>query len=206
MSASSSGVRPSPPPPPCAGRPWLAAARPGILELVGSSPSAARSSSPAAAAAEGEVHLEGGLERPPVGGRLHQRRRQGVLERLAVLERDVAHRLGGVEVLGQRHRHAGGPQLVDEARRGRRARRSASAVSRARRPRPAPWRRRSMSARYLSRMCKVSLGLLGVDRLDAEHHQGAGPVEGLGDRRAPSSARGRAASARCGPSGRPARR
>ena len=65
-------------------------------------------------AAQREVHLEDGLERAPVRVVLHQRRRQRVLERLAVVERDVLHRLHGVEVLGERHRQAGVAQLLDE--------------------------------------------------------------------------------------------
>ena len=42
------------------------------------------------AAPQREVDLEHGLEGPPVGVVLHERRGQRVLERLAVLERDVA--------------------------------------------------------------------------------------------------------------------
>src|SRR4029077_3169284 len=45
---------------------------------------------------------------------LHQRRRQRVLERRAVLERDVLHRLHRVEVLGQAHGEARLTQLHDE--------------------------------------------------------------------------------------------
>ena len=62
-----------------------------------------------------EVDLEDRLERPPVRVALHQRGRQCVLERLAVLDGDVADGLHGVQVLGQRHRQPRGPQLLDEA-------------------------------------------------------------------------------------------
>ena len=48
-------------------------------------------------AAHREVHLEGGLKRLPVRRRLDQRRRQGVLEGVAVFERDVTDRIGGVD-------------------------------------------------------------------------------------------------------------
>ena len=61
-----------------------------------------------------EVDLEDRLEGPPVGVVLHQRGRQGVLERLAVLERDVLDRLHGVEVLGEADRQARLAQLGDE--------------------------------------------------------------------------------------------
>src|ERR1700680_1431360 len=55
-----------------------------------------------------EVHLEGRLERLPVRRALDQRGRQRVLERLAVLERDVVDRLGRVDGLGERDRQPGG--------------------------------------------------------------------------------------------------
>ena len=55
-------------------------------------------------AAQREVHLEDRLERAPVRVVLHERRRERVLERLAVGERDVAHGLHRVEVLGEAHR------------------------------------------------------------------------------------------------------
>ena len=51
--------------------------------------------------AQREVDLEDRLERAPVRVVLHQRGGERVLERLAVLDRDVLHRLHGVEVLGQ---------------------------------------------------------------------------------------------------------
>ncbi len=41
----------------------------------------------------------------------------------------------------------------------------------------------AMSVWYLSRMWSVSLACVGVDVLDAEQHEGAGPVDRLGDRR-----------------------
>src|SRR5207244_9205346 len=66
--------------------------------------------------AEREVHLEHGLEGLPVGIALDERRRQRVLERLTILEWDVAHGLHGVKVLGQRHRQPRGSKLLDEAR------------------------------------------------------------------------------------------
>jgi hypothetical protein len=56
----------------------------------------------ARAEAPGEVDVEGRLEGVPVAGRLDQRRAERVLERLAVLDRDVVDGLGRVEVLGQR--------------------------------------------------------------------------------------------------------
>ena len=75
---------------------------------------APRPSSPSAAGPHGEEDLEGRLEGAPVRGRLHQRGGQRVLQGLAVLERDVVDRLGGVEVLGQRDRQPGAAQLGDE--------------------------------------------------------------------------------------------
>ena len=66
-------------------------------------------------AAQAEVHLEHGLERAPVGVVLHERRPEGVLERLAVVDRDVLHRLHRVEVLGEADRQAGVAQLDHEA-------------------------------------------------------------------------------------------
>ena len=62
-----------------------------------------------------EVHLEDGLEHPPVAVGLHQRGRQGVLERVAVLERDVPNRLHRVEIFGEAHRQPRFPQGTDEA-------------------------------------------------------------------------------------------
>ena len=64
--------------------------------------------------AQREVDLEHRLERPPVGVVLDQRRAERVLERLAILDRDVLHRLHRVEVLGERHRQPGIAQLGDE--------------------------------------------------------------------------------------------
>ena len=51
---------------------------------------------PVLRAAQREVDLEGRLVGPPVGRRLHQAGPEGVLERLAVLQRDVAQGLGRV--------------------------------------------------------------------------------------------------------------
>jgi hypothetical protein len=68
------------------------------------------------AAPQREVDLEHGLEDAPVGGVLHERGGERVLERLAVVDGDVLHRLHGVEVLGEADRQAGGAQLGDEAR------------------------------------------------------------------------------------------
>ena len=62
-----------------------------------------------------EVHLEHGLERFPVGLVLDQRGGQGVLEGVAVFDRDVLDSLHGVEALGQAGRDADLPQLRDEA-------------------------------------------------------------------------------------------
>ena len=58
-----------------------------------------------------KVDLEDGLERLPVVGVLHQRRREGVLERLAISERDVLHRLHCIEVLGQADRQSVGVEV-----------------------------------------------------------------------------------------------
>ena len=69
---------------------------------------------PVLRAPEREVDLEHRLERAPVRVVLHQRGGQRVLERLAVLERDVLHRLHRVEVLGEAHRQPGLAQLLDE--------------------------------------------------------------------------------------------
>src|SRR3954463_3595789 len=105
--------------------------------------------------AQREVHLEDGLERLPVGVVLHQRRGQGVLERLTILEGNVLHRLHGVEVLCQRHRESRSAQLLNEPRqqvqhgsrtyffKGSSTESSLVALA--------------MSVWYLSRMCSVSL-------------------------------------------------
>ena len=121
-------------------RPLPAAGRPPVIGLAAgrrrSRPSP--SSMPVLRPPQREVDLEGGLEGPPVRRRLHQGGAEGVLERLPVLQRDVAHGLGGVEVLGERDRQAGAAQLGDEAGQDVehvRDSRSAPAVAR----RPAPW-------------------------------------------------------------------
>ena len=63
-----------------------------------------------------EVHLEYRLERSPMRVVLHERGAEGVLERLAVFERDVLDRLHGVEVLGEAHGEPRIAQLDDEPR------------------------------------------------------------------------------------------
>ncbi len=63
---------------------------------------------------QAEVHLEHRFERPPVAVVLDQRGAEGVLERVAVVDRDVLHRLHRVEVLGEAHRQPGVAQLDDE--------------------------------------------------------------------------------------------
>jgi hypothetical protein len=66
-------------------------------------------------APQAEVHLEHRLERPPVGVVLDERGAERVLERLAVLDRDVLHRLHRVEVLGEADGQPGVAELDDEA-------------------------------------------------------------------------------------------
>ena len=61
-----------------------------------------------------EVDVEDGVERAPVAEVLHQRGREHLAERLALLQRDVLDRAHGVEVLGHRHRQPRRPQLVHE--------------------------------------------------------------------------------------------
>ncbi len=53
-----------------------------------------------------------------MGGLLDQRGGQGGSKRTPVVEGHVGERLGGVEVLGERDRHARGPELVDETGQG----------------------------------------------------------------------------------------
>ena len=67
-----------------------------------------------AAGPHGEEDLERRLEGAPVCRRLHESRGQRVLQRLAILERDVLDCLGGVKVLGERDRQPGTAQLGDE--------------------------------------------------------------------------------------------
>ena len=64
--------------------------------------------------AQAEVHLEDRLERPPVGVVLDERRAEGVLEGIAVVDGDVLHGLHRVEVLGEADRQPGVAQLDDE--------------------------------------------------------------------------------------------
>ena len=66
-------------------------------------------------AAHREVHLEGRIERSPVRRRLHERGAEGVLDRLAILERKVPDRLSCVGGFGHRHREPGSSQLPDKA-------------------------------------------------------------------------------------------
>ena len=66
--------------------------------------------------AQREVDLEHGLERTPVRVVLHQCRSERVLERVAILDRDVGDGLHRVEVLGETHRQPGGAQFNDEPR------------------------------------------------------------------------------------------
>ena len=97
-------------------------------------------------ASQREVHLEDCLESLPVGVALDQGGGQRVLERLAVLEWDVADRLHGVEVLGERHRQPCRPELPDEPghqvdhRRGIPRRASSCGWLTQARPPSTPWR------------------------------------------------------------------
>ena len=140
-----------------------------------------------------EVDLEDGLEGLPVGVVFDHGGGQGVLEGLPVLEGDVAQGLHGIEVLGQAHRDAGGAQLLDESRQrlqqaGRAAGRQADGG-----PVSTIGRARPRTLQVLGRLVDVGLvleqdverlgGRLGVDRLDPEQQQGAGPVERLRHRR-----------------------
>jgi hypothetical protein len=70
---------------------------------------------PVLRAAQAEVDLEDGLERPPVSVVLHQRRPERVLEGVPIVDGDVLNRLHRVEVLGEAHRQPGVAQLDDEA-------------------------------------------------------------------------------------------
>ena len=63
----------------------------------------------------GEVEVEQRVEARPVGGPLHQRGGVRRPEGLALGEPEGADRGGGVDVLGERDRHAGGAQGLDEA-------------------------------------------------------------------------------------------
>ena len=119
---------------PCGPRPG--AARPArrrriVLELAENCGSAHR-----------EVDLEGGVEGAPVVGGLHQGRAEGELDRLAVLEGQVADRLGGVGLFVRprraspaRRSSATKPMRTSSTTGRRRAR------VRSRRRRRAPWPR-----------------------------------------------------------------
>src|ERR1700722_6486614 len=92
ISASSSGVMPSPPPPLCHERrcpcpaPWPEAC--SASSSLSSLPSSPARGPPPPAGPHGEKHFEGRLEGPPVRGGLHQRGRQRVLQRFTVLQRN----------------------------------------------------------------------------------------------------------------------
>ena len=204
----------SPPPPPCR------ALSPCVASSACSSASSSSSSVVLAVVADPRTAGPAARSRP----RRRSRRpasatlfftsvaAERVLERLAVLERDVLDRLHGVEVLGQAT-PAGRPSRSSVTKPASRssigavadgsvigqstALRTADAVA------TAPWPPSRCRVWYLSRMCSVSLAVLGVDRLDAEQHQGAGPVERLGDRRRLLQLELAHASARCGRPGRP---
>jgi len=64
---------------------------------------------------QAEVDLEHCLERTPVRVVLHQRGTERVLERLAILDRDVLHCLHRVEVLSEADRQPRVTQFYDEA-------------------------------------------------------------------------------------------
>ena len=65
-------------------------------------------------APEREVHIEDDLEGLPVGMVFHQRGRKCVLERRAILERDVLDRLHRIEILGEAHWESCVSKLDDE--------------------------------------------------------------------------------------------
>lgn len=64
---------------------------------------------------QGKVGVEDGVERRPVLRPLHHGGGHGRPQDAPIVERHMAHRLHGVDVLGQRHRQPGRPQLADEA-------------------------------------------------------------------------------------------
>ena len=109
---------------------------------------------------------------------LHHRGAERVLERVPILDRDVLDRLHGVEVLGQRHRQPRVAELCDEASHQIEHRIRPGYLST-----DSSFAALAMSVWYLSRMCSVSLACCGVDVVDAEQHERAGPVDRLGHRR-----------------------
>ena len=124
----------------------------------------------------GEVDLEGVSKACQCVARLHQGGGQHVLERLAILERDLVNGPAASRCsVSETGRPAARSSPTKPARSSSSTRLSARAVS-------SSLAARSMSLWYLSRMCRVSLAVARVDRLDAEHHQRARPVEGLGHR------------------------
>ena len=129
-------------------------------------------------ATEAEVDLEHGLERAPVRVVLHHRGAERVLERLAILDRDVLHRLHRIEVLGERHRDARVAQFGDEP--SHQIEHDVLVL-------------RGFDGQLFGCLGDVGLvlqqdvqrvfGLLRVDVLDTEQHERARPVDGLADAR-----------------------
>jgi hypothetical protein len=64
--------------------------------------------------AQAEIHLENRLERAPVRLVLDERRRQGVLERFTIFDRNMPHGLHRIEVLREADRQACLTQLPNE--------------------------------------------------------------------------------------------
>ena len=129
---------------------------------------------------------------------LHQRGGERVLEGLAILERDVLDRLHGVEVLREAHRQAGLAELLDEpgqqlgdgrAGGGARGAMSVTVLLAGRGLQDGAVllvelaHRLGDVALVLQQDVDRGLGRLGVDVLDAEQQQRAGPVDRLGHRR-----------------------
>ena len=190
-------------PPPCHGRrwPWRAA----LAGPLASASSSARRPRPRSRRAGARSRTAKKTSKAVSKARqcerrLHQRGGQRVLERLAVLERDVLDRLGRVEVLGQRDREAGAAQLGDEP---------GQQVEHA--PQPGDAESSSLAARSMSALVLQQdvQRVLGRRRRRSSRRRAApacGPSRGSRTPTAPSAARGCAASARCGPPGRPAPR
>ena len=101
---------------------------------------------------------------------LDQRRPERVLERLAILDRDMLHRFHCIEVLRQADRKASIPEFDDKAvqefQHGLVVDRKLFSGLR-------------NVGLVFQQDVERFLGSLLIDRVDVENHQGAGPVEGL---------------------------